>query len=128
MTPSEAIAHPQSRGPGSPGAAITWPSDPTSMVRRLRGHSPGFTILELLFTVAIAGTLAAIAVPNFLEAQSRAKVSRAKADLRALSELEPIQVWDGVRARPRPAAYRTRRVRAFRAWGAWGRRGCRDRC
>lgn len=36
------------------------------MVRRLRGHSPGFTVLELLFTVAIAGTLAAIAVPHSL--------------------------------------------------------------
>ena len=36
------------------------------MVRRPRGHSPGFTILELLFTVAIAGTLAAIAVPQGL--------------------------------------------------------------
>jgi prepilin-type N-terminal cleavage/methylation domain-containing protein len=36
------------------------------MVRRLRGHSPGFTILELLFTVAIAGTLTAIAVPQGL--------------------------------------------------------------
>src|SRR5688500_9543243 len=36
------------------------------MVRRLHGHSPGFTILELLFTVAIAATLAAIAVPQGL--------------------------------------------------------------
>ena len=36
------------------------------MVRRLRGHSPGFSILELMFTVAIAGTLAAIAVPQSL--------------------------------------------------------------
>lgn len=36
------------------------------MVRRLRGHSPGFTILELLFAAAIAGTLAAIAVPQGL--------------------------------------------------------------
>jgi prepilin-type N-terminal cleavage/methylation domain-containing protein len=36
------------------------------MVRGRRGHSPGFTVLELLFTIAIAGTLAAIAVPQGL--------------------------------------------------------------
>lgn len=36
------------------------------MVRGRRSHSPGFTILELLFTIAIAGTLAAIAVPQGL--------------------------------------------------------------
>ena len=33
-----------------------------------RGQSMGFTILELLFAVAIAGTLAAIAVPHSLRA------------------------------------------------------------
>ena len=38
------------------------------MARRPHGHSPGFTILELLFAVAIAGTLAAIAVPYSLRA------------------------------------------------------------
>ena len=34
------------------------------MARRLHGHAPGFTLLELLFVVAIGGTLAAIAVPG----------------------------------------------------------------
>ena len=38
------------------------------MARRLRGHVSGFTIVELLFVVAIAGTLAAIAVPFSLRA------------------------------------------------------------
>lgn len=38
------------------------------MVRRLRGLTPGFTILELLFVLAIAGTLTTIAVPQGLRA------------------------------------------------------------
>jgi prepilin-type N-terminal cleavage/methylation domain-containing protein len=43
-----------------------------------------FTLIELLIVVAIIAILAAIAVPNFLEAQTRAKVSRVKSDVRAL--------------------------------------------
>jgi type II secretion system protein G len=53
----------------------------------------GFTLIELLVVVAIISILAAIALPNLLEAQTRSKVSRALADMRTI-----VTALEGYRA------------------------------
>lgn len=48
-------------------------------------RSRAFTPIGLPIVVAIVAILAAIAAPNFPEAQTRAKVSRAQGDFRSLA-------------------------------------------
>lgn len=54
----------------------------------------GFTLIELLIVVAIIAILAAIAVPNFLEAQVRSKVSRQVSNMRTVATAMEAYIMD----------------------------------
>ena len=52
------------------------------MLKRLRNRQRGFTLIELLIVVAIIGIIAALLIPNFLDALQKAKQKRTVADVR----------------------------------------------
>ena len=60
-------------------------------------NEDGFTLIELMIVVAIIGILAAIAIPNFLQYQARARQSEARTNLGGLFVSETAYLADNQR-------------------------------
>jgi type IV pilus assembly protein PilA len=57
-------------------------------MKKLHVRKGGFTLIELMIVVAIIGILAAIAIPNFLRFQLKAKTSEGKTNIAAIRTAE----------------------------------------
>ncbi|MEC4680706.1 MAG: type II secretion system major pseudopilin GspG [Nitrospirota bacterium] len=55
------------------------------MIKRLRFHQSGFTLIEILIVVIIIGLLAALVAPNLMSRFERAKEEIVKAQIEMLS-------------------------------------------
>lgn len=66
------------------------------MIKRMKTQK-GFTLIELMVVIVIIGILVAIALPNFIGAQDRAKISSVKANMHTVQTmLETYGVdWGG---------------------------------
>lgn len=53
----------------------------------LRLRQAGYSLIELMIVIGLIGTLAAIAVPNYIQYRDKAKVAQAIGDIRAMEKM-----------------------------------------
>lgn len=66
---------------------------------RPRGHAQGFTLIEMVVTLAVVAVLSAIALPAFRQYQERVRVDQARKDIVMMSTVA-AQFWHDARAYP----------------------------
>ena len=59
----------------------------TLLISRRRNRTRGLTLVELLIVIAIIGIIAAIIIPNLLDALQRAKQRRTMSDIRTVGHI-----------------------------------------